>query len=469
MAKIFSYLDLLGIFYFPLLLYFGQRVVQSHSTHFLYRKYFIIGLRYKLIASIAFYMVYVFYYKGGDSPNFFAIGKALNTNMLTQDLFGGLNLIFSNTTPQTGFFPSSVIKEVNKYEALYLLRDVTSMMVGRVAAILGILGLNSYLCTGLIFSYFSYRMIFKLFVVFCELYPSRHSEFAFSFLKIYSALFWGSHVNKDTICLALLCLIIYYLHRMFIQLKISPLSAFGLLVAVVVLFIIKNYVLVAAMPGMIYWIMRKNQEKLFGGMMSKLFAPVMIGVAGIVVLLLYGSLAQNFEQLSSDELEKKAAGFQSWHQTIQEDQGGSGYTLGADLDYSVGSIIRYAPQAIIITLFGPFPWQARNLVMALSALEALYFLYLFLNAMIRRGGTARILKVLDDPVMFFCLTFVLIMAIAIGLTSFNYGALVRYRIPLMPFFSVLLILLSGEKVMKRKKQNSAPIKKPASNTLIQAQ
>jgi hypothetical protein len=38
----------------------------------------------------------------------------------------------------------------------------------------------------------------------------------------------------------------------------------------------------------------------------------------------------------------------------------------------------------------------------------------------------------------------------------------------MPFFSVLLILLSGEKVMKRKKQNSALIKKPASNTLIQA-
>jgi len=90
----------------------------------------------------------------------------------------------------------------------------------------------------------------------------------------------------------------------------------------------------------------------------------------------------------------------------------------------------------------------------LSALEALYFLYLFLTAMIRKGGATRILKVLDDPVMFFCLTFTIIMATSIGLTSFNYGALVRYKIPLMPFFSVLIILLCKEKIIKKKKSYS---------------
>jgi hypothetical protein len=451
-ALVFSYLDLLGILYFPLLMYFGQQVVQKNSNHFLYRKYFMTGLRYKLIASVFFYFVYVFYYKGGDSCNFFAIGKALNMHMLTRDFFGGLNLIFSNTTPKNGYFPLPLILDVNAYESLYLLRDVTSMMIGRIASIFGLLGLNSYMCTGLIFSYVSYLMIFRVFVMFCELYPTRHKEFSFSFLKILSVLFWGSHVSKDTVSLALLCLIIYLMHRIFIQFKVSPVNIIGLIVSVIIVFIVKNYVLIAALPGMVYWIMKSAQQRAFSGILSKLFAPIMIAMAGGVVFLLYGSLAQNFEQLSSEELEKKAAGFQSWHQTIQENQGGSGYTLGADLDYSPASIIRYAPQAIAITLFGPFPWQARNLIMTLSALEALYFLYLFLNAMFRRGGTARILKALDDPVMFFCLTFVLIMGIAIGLTSFNYGALVRYRIPLMPFFSVLLILLSGEKVLKKKKK-----------------
>jgi hypothetical protein len=31
--------------------------------------------------------------------------------------------------------------------------------------------------------------------------------------------------------------------------------------------------------------------------------------------------------------------------------------------------------------------------------------------------------------------------VAIGLTSFNYGALVRYKIPILPFFATALILI----------------------------
>jgi hypothetical protein len=454
-ALVFSYLDLLGILYFPLLMYFGQQVVQKHSNHFLYRKYFMTGLRYKLIASVFFYFVYVFYYKGGDSCNFFAIGRAMITHMLTTNFAEGWNMIFSEGSTKTVYFPSSVIREVVSHGATYLLRDEVALLVCRISALVSLLGLNSYMCTGLLFSYFSYLMIFRIFVMFCELFPSRHSDLSFSFLKIYSVLFWGSHVSKDTICLALLCLIIYYLHKMFIQLKFSLIRVFGLVVSVYIVFILKNYILIAALPGMIYWIMKSAQQRAFSGLLSKLFAPIMIAMAGGVVFLLYGSLSQNFEQLSSEEMEKKAEGFRSWHQTVQEDQGGSGYTIGgADLDYSPASIVKYAPQAIVITLFGPFPWQAGNLVMALSALEALYFLYLFLTAMIRKGGATRILKVLDDPVMFFCLTFTIIMATSIGLTSFNYGALVRYKIPLMPFFSVLIILLCKEKIIKKKKSYS---------------
>ncbi len=427
--------------------------MQKYSNNFLYRKYFISGLKYKLAGSFIYYLIYVFYYAGGDSCNFFAIGRTMNTHMLTMNFSEGWNMIFSMSSIKTGtYFPPSVVRDVDQYGAIYLLKDEVALIICRISSIISLLGINSYLCTGLLFSYFSYLMIFRLFVMFCELFPSRHSDFSFSFLKIYSVLFWGSHVSKDTVCMALLCLVIYYIHKIFIQLKFSAIRIFGLIISVYIVFNVKNYILVAALPGMVYWIMKSAQQRAFSGILSKLFAPIMIALAGIVVFLLYGSLSQNFQQLSSEEIEKKAEGFRSWHQTVQENKGGSGYTIGgADLDYSPSSILKHAPEAIVITLFGPFPWQARNLVMALCSLEALYFLYLFLNAMIRKGGGLRILKVLDEPVLFFCFTFIIIMATSIGLTSFNYGALVRYKIPLMPFFSVLIILLSGEKINKKKK------------------
>ncbi len=54
-------------------------------------------------------------------------------------------------------------------------------------------------------------------------------------------------------------------------------------------------------------------------------------------------------------------------------QEGSGYHLG-ELDGSIGSMVKLAPQAIGTSLFRPFIWEAHNPVMLLSALEAGFFL-----------------------------------------------------------------------------------------------
>jgi hypothetical protein len=48
----------------------------------------------------------------------------------------------------------------------------------------------------------------------------------------------------------------------------------------------------------------------------------------------------------------------------------------------------------------------------------------------------------SDPVLAFSIPFILILAIAIGMTSFNYGALVRYKTPILPFFATTIILIN---------------------------
>ena len=80
--------------------------------------------------------------------------------------------------------------------------------------------------------------------------------------------------------------------------------------------------------------------------------------------------------------------------------------------------------------------------MMLSGIESLAFFYLILKIIFNRkiyklGGVLS-----SDPILAFCVPFILILAIAIGMTSFNYGALVRYKIPLLPFFGVTIILIN---------------------------
>jgi len=98
--------------------------------------------------------------------------------------------------------------------------------------------------------------------------------------------------------------------------------------------------------------------------------------------------------------------------------------------------------AIIISLFGPFLWQIRSPVMLLSGLESLVFLYFVLKIFINRKVYKLAGVLSGDPILAFCIPFFLILALAIGMTSFNYGALVRYKIPILPFFATTIILVN---------------------------
>ena len=110
----------------------------------------------------------------------------------------------------------------------------------------------------------------------------------------------------------------------------------------------------------------------------------------------------------------------------------------------MGGIARKAPLAFIYGLFGPFPWQVANPVMAISSLEGMLFLVLFIialrNVLFRKGAS----KVLSDPVIIGFLIFSLMFIIFVGLSTANFGSLVRYRIPALPLFFFCVMYIIGK-------------------------
>ena len=80
--------------------------------------------------------------------------------------------------------------------------------------------------------------------------------------------------------------------------------------------------------------------------------------------------------------------------------------------------------------------------MLLSGIESLVFLYMMFKIVFNKKVYKLWGAISSDPIVAFCIPFVLILAIAIGMTSFNYGALVRYKIPILPFFATTIILIN---------------------------
>lgn len=79
--------------------------------------------------------------------------------------------------------------------------------------------------------------------------------------------------------------------------------------------------------------------------------------------------------------------------------------------------------------------------MALASIESFLFLYLTFRVLF----TIRLTKIYNlftqQPVLIYCLTFAISAAFSIAITSGNFGTMVRYRIPLMPFYLAMLYII----------------------------
>ena len=87
--------------------------------------------------------------------------------------------------------------------------------------------------------------------------------------------------------------------------------------------------------------------------------------------------------------------------------------------------------------------------MVISALECFVQLLFTLYVIFVRRNV--FFKMLLDPNVIFCLVFSLTFAFAVGVSTYNFGTLSRYRIPLLPFYVMALALMFDYSKSERKR------------------
>jgi hypothetical protein len=123
----------------------------------------------------------------------------------------------------------------------------------------------------------------------------------------------------------------------------------------------------------------------------------------------------------------------------REAYGKNSFDIG-ELDGSVGGMISKFPAAVTAGLFRPFLWDATNPVMLFSALENSFLFFMFIRVLLKNGPLF-FTRIFGNPVLTLCFVFSIFFAFALGLTTANFGALVRYKIPAIPFFLSMLYVL----------------------------
>lgn len=412
-----------------MIIFITALIVRPYFTDENTRRYWMPALMLRIFGAVAVGFLYQFYYSGGDTFTYHTWGSRIVWDAFMEDPLKGFLLLMRDTT-SSGLY---------KYTShIYFYTDPGSFAVIQVAALIDFFTFSTYSATAAIFAVISFVGLWMMFQAFYQMYPHLHKQFAFATFFIPSVIFWGSGLLKDTLTLACLGIATYQVYRIFIRKNFFFGNIFLLLVALFGLFSIKIYILLAFLPSLILWVFMENLDSIRSQMLKLILFPSVLIIsllAGYFAILKAGS---DDKRYSLENISRTAQITAYDIRYLTGKNAGSGYTLG-ELDGTWRSMIVLAPAAINVSLFRPYLWEVRNPLMLLSALESLtlFLLTLFVLFHARHQAVA----LLSQPTIMFAIVFSLVFAFSVGVATFNFGTLTRYKIPLLPFYSIALILI----------------------------
>lgn len=436
-------------FIFILVTILGLQVVRKKSPLDPSWKYFLPGMWLKLGGGIFFALIYVLYYGGGDTTSYFECAIAY-VNLLFENPISFFEAMAGGGTPEI----KSLFNSRTGVPMGYMFFDDKTRTVIKLCVPFVLLGGKSYFISTMFISLATYGGLWRLYRMFVRYFPAFYKNLAIAILFMPSVIFWGSGILKDSFTLAGTCYFIVATDMIINKhgsrfMKLLMLSVSGLIVVS-----IKPYILIILLPGTMVWFFYQRIKQI----KNKYFRYVIVPFIYLIILGgSYGALTQlggALGKFAPDKALETAVVIQ--RDLKQEYYEGASFDIG-EYDANVLSIASKFPAAVVAGLYRPFLWESRNAVMLLSGAENLYIMFITLMVLIRLRFKVIYRLIADEPLILYSFVFAILFAFMIGVTTSNFGALVRFKIPLIPLYMASIMVMYSHLSTKR---NKRPTKSP---------
>ena len=379
----------------------------------------------KIISGIGLLILYKFYYgtNGSDIFNYYKDGEVvyntINTNPIDFiKIITGIGNYSTELEPYLRENTNYWFKAFN----YNLLND--NRLTIRINAVLHIISNHNIYVHSIFFSFFSFIGLTALFKVFKLFYNNKLVLVIIVFF-IPSVIIWSSSMLKESVLMLALGMFLLSFFNVLKQKKLL-LNISILLTSAFFLFVLKFYVLFALIPGLIFLTTYNFYNK----------NPVLIfaGIYILIITLFFNS--QHFSAYSLSEI-------MSFKQHDFINMINSSDNVGSRVDIPIleptfVSYILAIPNALLNTFLRPSIFDIHSIIVLPSVIENILFLLLFIFSIsyFDKNNFKNNL-----PFILFSFSFVITLSILLGLTTPVLGALVRYKVPYLPFLAFILILV----------------------------
>jgi hypothetical protein len=389
-----------------------------------------------MLGGISLCLIYTFYYTGGGDVSNYFLSANTYVNVLYDlnfSLFFDMLNFYSNNIHMSGVYDK-------EYGPIFFHNtDIYALFTVVLTVPFCILGCKSFLATTLLLSYLSFLGLWKLYQVFIDQFPDLNKQFAIAIFFVPSVFFWGSGMLKDTYTLSALGFVTFGVYKFLIRKERKFKYLMVLVLASSVLLLIKPYIFFAITPGSLIWLFFDKFASIKNPILKTLALPLIMGTMMVLIVFTMQFFGEYLGEYSLDNVLNKAVKTQQ--DLIRGEQYGSNYYNIGEFDASFTGLISKIPAALNMALFRPYIWDAQNPVMVLSGLENLFVLVFSVFILLKVKFLTLLRSLVSHPLLIFSLLFALFFAFSVGLTTANYGALVRLKIPGIPFYLCALFIL----------------------------
>ena len=385
--------------------------------------------------SIFFALLMQFYYGYGDTYGYFTGAHETWVAFLKNPRLA-FELIFK---ARENFSQAAI--DIAPYSSFTGFAQTLSSVI-KMASVVSLFCFGSYLPISLVLGLFTFWGTWLIYVTINKYFPHLYKFTGIACLFIPSIIIWSSGISKEPLGMFALGLCFYSFDKILSREHVFK-NLLYLLIGSLILYNTKSYILFTFAFAALIWAYR------FFIIHVRNFA-LRLTLRIICFLCLLGFLSyvitvpDNFIQQSLVSNFTKGENLQELMTSINDKEGGSGYAL-PPFTSSIGGFFESFLLSINVTLFRPYIWECSNVLMIMSFAES-FATFLLVVVTLIKAGIKKTLQYCQMPIMLFMLVFSLVLAAVVGFTSFNFGTLTRYKIPLLPFvFLFFAIILTDKK------------------------
>lgn len=409
-------------------------------------RYYVPAMLVKMMASFFFTLIYHYKYGGGDSAAYFYSALSMR-NLALVDPLEYLNQMLGDNSYQA--WARYTLITAKPYQFMFF--DDRTFAVLRVTSVVTFFTFNSNLLTNMLIATFSFFGIWAAYRTFVSYFPQIYGQLATGFLFMPSSVFWGSPVLKDTITFSAVCWWVHSVDEVFFKKRRMVGRSVIMVLSAMAMMMVKPYIFMVLLSATMLWLFYFRLVRIRNLLFKFVLFPITIGIFILVTLFVLKKLGDSAGHFALDGALKSIEATQQ--DLIRSDSYGSNSFDVGEFDGTWVGLFTKFPIAVNAALFRPYLWECNNFTMLLSGIENLWVLVFTVFAVLRAGPRFIIQCMAGVPIITMSLTFALLFGFAVGVSTPNFGALVRFKIPLVPFFIcsmyIIVFLARIRRTMKK--------------------